>query len=63
MTYITKKGDFRAKIYQKSRWESVILFFFCFEAKTTPTATSHRWLNMISPKIEKNRKKCHLYTK
>ena len=51
MIYITKKEDIRAKIFQKFRWESVILFFFCYEAKTKPTVKCHCWLNIISPKM------------
>ena len=36
MIYITNKGDFRAKLYQKFKLEIVILYF-CYEAKATPT--------------------------
>ena len=50
MIYTTKKGDLKAKIYQKFRWESVIRFFG-YEPKTTPTVKYRRWLNMISPKL------------
>ena len=52
MIYITKKGDLRAKIHQKVRWESVIRFF-CYETQTTPTVKCHRWLNIICLKSTK----------
>ena len=52
MIHTTRKGDYRAKIYQKFRWESVIrFFFFGNEPKTTPTVKYRRWLNIFSPKM------------
>ena len=53
MIYTTKKGDCRAIIYQKFRWESVIRFFG-YEPKTTPTVKYRRLLNIISPKMQQS---------
>ena len=58
MIYTTKKGNFRAKIYQKFRWESVIRFL-AMSQKTTPTVKYRRWLNIISPKMHQSIKEFH----
>ena len=54
MIYNTIKGDLRAKIYQKFKWESVIRFFFAMRQKYTyrqmlPLA---QYTDTIRPKMQ-----------
>ena len=58
MLYTTIEGNFRAKIYQKFRWESVIRFL-AMSQTTTPTVKYRRWLNIISSKMHQSIKEFH----